>query len=57
MVNEDGSNATFVIVDWPAANVWRVKKGLPKTDFHITLGFSREDVHGVAKDELTLVVK
>ena len=30
--------------------------GLPRHDFHVTLGFEGKDVHGVPKDSTTILV-
>lgn len=58
-VQDGDSIATFVVVNWPQANLWRAEQGLAKSDFHITLGFSRSggDIHGVPKGESTLIGK
>ncbi len=56
-VAQDDSESMFVVLDWPAANVWRATLGLPRQDFHVTLGFSRCDIHGVCKDKSTLVLR
>jgi hypothetical protein len=42
--------AVFRIVAWESANAFRRAIGLPPADFHITLGFARDDIHGVRKD-------
>lgn len=50
------SNATvFVVVKWPQMNQVRAAFGLEHKDFHVTLGFKQSDIHGVAKDETSLV--
>lgn len=54
-VAHEDTVAVFVVLEWPAANALRVSLGLPPQDFHVTLGFSRTDVHGVRKDKSTLV--
>ncbi len=45
----------YRVVVWPAA--WRVRAsvGLPAKDFHITLGFTRTDIHDSPKGPATLV--
>ena len=51
-VGEKGSDsiAFFKTVEWPAAQDFRDKYGLPEKDFHITLGIGDNgDVHGVDK--------
>lgn len=47
--------AYFIVIDWPAASALRTELGLPRMDFHITLGFSVKDIHGVKKDSSTLL--
>lgn len=37
--------AYFVVMNSPAADAWRAGLGLHKRDFHLTLGFDRQDVH------------
>lgn len=54
-VEHDQCTATYVVLDWPTANAWRHTLGLAPADFHITLGFSSHDVHGVKKDRSTLI--
>jgi len=36
---------TFVALDIPALQAFRQKVGLPKKDFHVTLGFEGGDIH------------
>jgi len=51
-----GNNEVFfVVIDWPEGDKIRLECGLPKKDFHITLGFKISDIHGVSKDRSTLV--
>lgn len=45
----------YVIVDWPAAQQFRAKYGLPKYDFHVTLGFIGGDIFDVPKDLSTKI--
>lgn len=45
----------FMVVKWPEAQEFRASHGLPEKHFHITLGFTSKDIHGVSKDESTLV--
>lgn len=53
---EKGGNvAYFAVLDWPEAQDLRDKYGLGSHDFHTTVGFANEDVHGVRKDRSTLV--
>tara|TARA_R110000772_G_scaffold20466_5_gene56960 strand:- start:116025 stop:116747 length:723 start_codon:yes stop_codon:yes gene_type:complete len=42
----------FVVLDSPTLDEIRSSVGLPKIDFHITLGFDRKDVFGVRKNEV-----
>ncbi|CAD7965196.1 unnamed protein product [Amoebophrya sp. A25] len=47
---------SFVVVSFPRAQAFREYFGLPKKDFHITLGFgARGDLHDVPKNLHTLV--
>jgi len=46
----------FRVVEWPALNLFRHTLGLASSHFHITVGFSKYDVHdGVAKDSSSLL--
>lgn len=45
----------YVIVDWPAAQEFRAKFGLPKYDFHVTIGFVGGDIFNVPKDQSTRI--
>lgn len=47
--------AWFVVLDWPSGAEARAALGLDRHDFHITVGFHANDVHGVAKDLTTLL--
>lgn len=52
----DGENeAYYVVCSSPSLDAWREENGLEKKDFHITLGFSRKDVHTVGKGEDTII--
>ena len=52
---QDGHEAYFRVVQWPEANRLRTQLGLQPADFHITVGFRTQDIHGVKKDWTTLV--
>ncbi len=53
-----GSEAYFVVLDWPSAQNARKSLGLPSgKDLHITLGFSKTDVHDAPKDRNSLVLR
>jgi len=54
-VTENSNQAWYCVVDWPDANTLRQSLGLPPSDFHITLGYRYSDIHGVRKDESTLL--
>lgn len=54
-VGAAGAAAAFVVVDWPAGGAFRNWMGLPKADFHITLGFDGEDPHDVRKNRGSLL--
>lgn len=47
--------AYFAIVEWPSAQTYRRKLGLPLANFHMTLGFRDKDIHDMAKDISTIV--
>jgi hypothetical protein len=48
--------AYFVVLDWPGGHALRKSLGFPPAkDFHITLGFTNLDVHGVRKDRSSLI--
>lgn len=52
----DGENDAFYVVCSSASlDKWRQENGLPKKDFHITLGFNRKDVHTMGKGENTIL--
>lgn len=52
----DGDDeAVFRVLLWPAGAAVRRQLGLAAQDFHITLGFSRSDVHGKRKGVTSLV--
>mmetsp|Transcript_116983 Transcript_116983/g.303290 ORF Transcript_116983/g.303290 Transcript_116983/m.303290 type:complete len:1405 (-) Transcript_116983:112-4326(-) len=51
---DEGSEAAFVAVAWPAGAAVRRKLGLDPLDFHITLGFSSHDIHGRSKGVSTV---
>lgn len=53
--SDDEDEVYFVVVRWPEAQELRRAFGLPKKDFHITMGFREKDIHGVPKDETTLI--
>jgi len=53
----DDHAAYFRVLHWPQANELRQVIGLTPVDFHITIGFCQQDVHGVRKDQSTLVLK
>lgn len=53
---EDGSNeALFVVVDWPSMNAVRTGLGLAPRDFHITLGYTKWDIHDQCKGPVSIV--
>eukprot|EP00172_Hildenbrandia_rubra_P002487 Plantae.Rhodophyta-Hildenbrandia_rubra.ctg3348.p1 GENE.Plantae.Rhodophyta-Hildenbrandia_rubra.ctg3348~~Plantae.Rhodophyta-Hildenbrandia_rubra.ctg3348.p1 ORF type:complete len:594 (+),score=94.84 Plantae.Rhodophyta-Hildenbrandia_rubra.ctg3348:168-1949(+) len=51
----ENNDAYYVVLDWPEARRLRKKIGLRETDFHITLGFTVKDIHGVCKGQSTLI--
>ncbi|CEO97752.1 Uncharacterized protein PBTT_04855 [Plasmodiophora brassicae] len=55
-VTQDGNACAYRILDWPLGDRIRAELGLPRADFHITLGFQPNDVHdGPRKDIHSLV--
>ena len=48
------SEAWFIVVRSPAAQMLRTQWGASIKDFHITLGFDPEDVHDQPKDESSI---
>jgi hypothetical protein len=56
VVTEDGSNeALFVVVDWPAMNAVRAGLGLAPRDLHITLGYTKCDIHDQCKGPASII--
>ena len=53
--SEDGNSVQYVVVSWPEIQELRERFGLPKKDLHVTLGYTQKDIHGVPKDESTLI--
>eukprot|EP01114_Cavostelium_apophysatum_P004264 TRINITY_DN14454_c0_g1_i1.p1 TRINITY_DN14454_c0_g1~~TRINITY_DN14454_c0_g1_i1.p1 ORF type:complete len:280 (-),score=49.84 TRINITY_DN14454_c0_g1_i1:25-864(-) len=56
-IEHDKNRAWFKVVRWRSADDFRKELGLPKKDFHVTVGFLIGDIHGEAKDERTLVTR
>lgn len=54
-VKNDETQTWFAVVSCPKAQEWRNALGLVPYDFHITLGFTKSDIHGVPKDATTLI--
>lgn len=52
---DDGSEAAFRVLLWPAGAAVRRMLGLAPQDFHISLGFQKNDVHGKSKGLSSLV--
>ena len=48
-------NVYFIVLSSHEGAELRTRLGLKKKDFHITLGFSESDVHGVPKNESSLI--
>ena len=55
MVEDEDNAAYFVVVDWPEMQNVRHNIGLNDKDFHVTLGFKIKDIHGIPKDNSTLI--
>ena len=45
----------YLVCHYPYGDVIRQKLGLSIFDFHITLGFNKQDIHGVSKGIKTLI--
>lgn len=45
----------FIVAECPELDKFRERQNLSPWDYHITLGFIRQDIHGVPKDDSTLV--
>ena len=56
-VSKKQSHAYFVVAQSKEAQLLRNNLQLKNKDFHITLGFSPNDVFGIAKDRTSLVIK
>lgn len=54
-VKKDSNEVYFKVLEWQSANEFRQKLGLQPKDFHITVGFSINDIHNVSKDKSTLI--
>lgn len=49
---KDANTAYFVVCESDKLDAIRTRFGLPKQDFHVTLGFNPKDVFGVRKNQL-----
>jgi len=54
-VKKDQEEVFFVVIESPKMDNLRAQVGLPKRDFHVTLGFKHRDIHEVIKDRTTLI--
>ena len=50
-----GNTSYFVVCESDKLDAVRTRFGLPKQDFHITIGFDKNDVFGVTKDKSSLL--
>jgi hypothetical protein len=55
MVHAEPDRAYYVVLESVAGTAIRTALQLPRKDFHVTLGFHREDVHGISKGLETLI--
>ncbi len=53
--SNEKSQSWFAVARSVTLDHYRYSLGLPRHDFHVTLGFTVADVHGVPKNETTLV--
>lgn len=51
------NETVYIVVEWPSASHFLKNVNADTRDFHITLGFKDTDIHGVAKNRMTLVKK
>lgn len=54
-VGDEQNKSYFVVVNSATLDEIRSIIGLPSRDYHVTLGFYIKDVHGVRKDESTII--
>ena len=53
-VVDNDNEVIFMVVSWPWAQEFRNSLGLPPKDLHVTIGFTKEDKHGISKGVDTL---
>ena len=53
--SRDGNWVYFLVAQWDAAQELRTSLGLPPKDFHVTIAFNDEDIHGVPKGASSVV--
>ena len=56
-VEEPENESWFIVCSSPELNNWRAKQGLPEKDFHITLGFSKKDIHNQFKGKDKIILE
>jgi hypothetical protein len=49
---KETNTAYFIVCESEKLDAIRTRFGLPKHDFHITIGFNPKDVHGVPKNKV-----
>lgn len=49
---KEPNSTYFIVCNSDKLDAIRTRFGLPKQDFHITIGFNPKDVHGVRKNEV-----
>jgi len=54
-LKEKNNEAWFKVIRWKSADDCRTFMGLPKKDFHLTVGFLVTDIHDQSKGEHTLL--
>ena len=57
LVEGERNSCVFLVCSYPRGAVLRRKLGLTPKDFHITLGFNQQDIHGCSKGVQSLLRK
>lgn len=54
-VAREAHRAWFIVAESPELSELLATAGAPPRDFHVTIGFTEADIHGVRKDSSTLL--